>query len=217
MLVLWLLLWFRYLRSGGIYCMKSKSDVEALRDSDEVEEEEEASSADISGDNSADHHPAIDDNIEEEVELYRATAHNKRSRGNVSERVSQKEEEAGEEEEVGRRGEVEEPLDWAQKVVIVVFALLVLAWFTRSPQGMPGWSGILVEPSYPSDGTAAMAAALLLFLAPNRNPFSVGPVDGTRREAIIGWKVMNELPWDVIFLLGGGERFCSHRKSRVLK
>lgn len=121
--------------------------------------------------------------------------------------ISHSETESEEREDDGVRESSQEPLNWSQKVILVDFCLLVLAWFTRSPQGMSGWSGVLVDPTYPTDATAAMASALILFLIPEQNPcIDSVTEDGTAKKSggIIGWKVMNQLPWDVIFLLGGG-------------
>jgi hypothetical protein len=60
------------------------------------------------------------------------------------------------------------PLKWGQKVVLADFGMLVLAWFFRAPHYFTGWADLLPVPTYPSDGTVALAAALVLFLIPDR-------------------------------------------------
>jgi sodium-dependent dicarboxylate transporter 2/3/5 len=63
---------------------------------------------------------------------------------------------------------------------------------------LAGWIAIpFVTPFLPNDaltdGTVAIAAALLLFIIP----------DGTGRP-LLNWKEANRAPWDVIMLFGGG-------------
>lgn len=47
------------------------------------------------------------------------------------------------------------------------------------------------------DGTAAMAAALILFVIPSRR-------ERERGEQILEWKMVGQMPWDIVVLLGGG-------------
>jgi len=75
----------------------------------------------------------------------------------------------------------------AEKRLLPVFALTVLAWLTQY------WT----EPLFPkgglTDGTIAVIAGLLLFVLP----------DGTGRP-MLTWPEANRAPWDVILMFGGG-------------
>ena len=43
-------------------------------------------------------------------------------------------------------------------------------WLTRDFNGKPGWSALLPEPSYASDGTVAIIFAILLFVIRPEGP-----------------------------------------------
>ncbi|KAH8044902.1 succinate transmembrane transporter [Aureococcus anophagefferens] len=63
-----------------------------------------------------------------------------------------------------------------------------LCWLFRLRRfGVPGWSELLPEPGFATDGTVAMAAALALFLSD-----------------ALPWAAVRDLPWESMFLLGGG-------------
>jgi hypothetical protein len=230
--MLWLLLCVRYLRHGCDSQSGTAGELDQSMNFNENTLHQESSSS-YSDDESVGITPNthgaggggsdIEQNSETEIELYGSqnTQLKKRSLSSaetISHSQVQNHENNDENDETPL-----DPLNWSQKVVLFDFMLLVLAWFTRAPHDLTGWSGILLEPSYPSDGTAAMIAALVLFLAPDRNPFlssttsdttddgddDDGDDDGQdkkskRAKGIIEWEVMNALPWDVIFLLGGG-------------
>uniref|UniRef100_A0A0N5B4T5 Solute carrier family 13 member 5 n=1 Tax=Strongyloides papillosus TaxID=174720 RepID=A0A0N5B4T5_STREA len=97
------------------------------------------------------------------------------------------------------------PVQYSEKCIIILFILLVTLWFFRRPKFMTGWS-VLFKSSFVTDGTVAMAIALLLFVLPKKNPFSEG---GTKRrksvEALMTWDFMkNKFSWSTLLLLGGG-------------
>lgn len=75
----------------------------------------------------------------------------------------------------------------AEKRLLPVFVLTVLAWLTQY------WT----EPLFPkgglTDGTIAVIAGLLLFVLP----------DGTGRP-MLTWPEANRAPWDVVLMFGGG-------------
>eukprot|EP01042_Synura_sphagnicola_P000559 gene559-603_t len=58
------------------------------------------------------------------------------------------------------------PLDSAQRAVLAVSCLLALLWLTRDPPGHWGWAHLLPDPTYATDGTAAMFCGLVLFVLP---------------------------------------------------
>jgi solute carrier family 13 (sodium-dependent dicarboxylate transporter), member 2/3/5 len=75
----------------------------------------------------------------------------------------------------------------AEKRLVPLIALVVAAWVA-----LPFLTPLLPKDSL-TDGTIAVAAALLLFVIP----------DGTGR-AILNWEEANRAPWGVIMLFGGG-------------
>ena len=104
------------------------------------------------------------------------------------------------------RREIEQlgPLSRAEIGVLAVFVATALLWVFRVniPIGgvtVPGWSNALgladEKTKWVGDGTVAMLAALSLFFIPSgRN----------RGERLVDWKTVEALPWNVLFLFGGG-------------
>ncbi len=81
------------------------------------------------------------------------------------------------------------PLTHAQRLVALILALTVLAWFTRPfLSDALGASGL-------SDAGIAILAALALFALPVRD------TDGS---ALLTWPGLVHLRWDVLILFGGG-------------
>ncbi|HZG09954.1 MAG TPA: DASS family sodium-coupled anion symporter [Allosphingosinicella sp.] len=87
------------------------------------------------------------------------------------------------------RAGIGEACDWstAEKRLVPLIAAVVAAWVA-----LPFIAGFLPRDSL-TDGTIAVAGALLLFVIP----------DGTGR-AILNWDEANRAPWGVIMLFGGG-------------
>lgn len=86
-----------------------------------------------------------------------------------------------------------------QKRVFVLFVLLAVLWVFRSNLNLgftiiPGWSSLFPNPKYLNDGTVAIFVAMLLFIIPSTK----------KRQALVGWKIMLNLPWHIVFLFGGG-------------
>ncbi|MBX2817112.1 MAG: SLC13 family permease [Saprospiraceae bacterium] len=74
-----------------------------------------------------------------------------------------------------------------EKIVLVVFTLVALAWISRQ---------YLIKPFFPavSDTTIALMGALSLFVIPSSNKPG---------EMVMTWEWARRLPWEVILLFGG--------------
>ncbi|KFP01849.1 Solute carrier family 13 member 2, partial [Calypte anna] len=103
----------------------------------------------------------------------------------------------------------------AEIAVLVLFILLVLLWFTRDPGFIQGWATVLFNKnniSYVTDATVAIFISVLLFIIPSS--FSTNDTDtlqtGSKSKiqtppALLDWKVVHQkMPWNIVFLLGGG-------------
>lgn len=106
-------------------------------------------------------------------------------------------------------------------------------WLTRDFNGKPGWSALLPNPSYASDGTVAIMFAILLFIARPEGPpildwdsiakcaFSVPSPPTPTTPPFFSLSshpsqtfdfasrqlcalLCDRFPWDICFLLGGG-------------
>jgi sodium-dependent dicarboxylate transporter 2/3/5 len=101
-------------------------------------------------------------------------------------------------------------------LVLIVFVSAALLWIFRinielGPVTIPGWAnalGLVEEKAvqengetvmrkitWARDGTVAMLAALSLFLIPSGRE---------KGERLVNWKTVTDLPWNVLFLFGGG-------------
>jgi sodium-dependent dicarboxylate transporter 2/3/5 len=87
-----------------------------------------------------------------------------------------------------------------ERIVTVVWATTAFAWIFMKDINLgigviPGWTRILPDPSLVNHGTVAIAASIVLFLA---------PVDVRRGEFALDWEWAKRIPWDVLLLFGGG-------------
>uniref|UniRef100_A0A915EB57 Methyltransferase type 11 domain-containing protein n=1 Tax=Ditylenchus dipsaci TaxID=166011 RepID=A0A915EB57_9BILA len=75
------------------------------------------------------------------------------------------------------------------------------------PEFIPGWGGLFPE-GMVTDGTAAMAVSILLFILPAENPIKVltsSTISTKPIKTIMTWKLMREkFSWSTMLLLGGG-------------
>ncbi|XP_043855499.1 solute carrier family 13 member 2-like [Dromiciops gliroides] len=104
------------------------------------------------------------------------------------------------------------PMTVAEKLVTVLFVLLVVLWFTREPGFFPGWGNVAFPnekgESMVSDGTVAFFIGILLFIIPSELPGSQQQAPEGKLKAppaLLTWDIVNKkMPWNIVFLLGGG-------------
>ena len=87
-----------------------------------------------------------------------------------------------------------------EKVVFVLFTLLVFMWIFRSEiviQSLviPGWENLFEHPKFLNDGTVAVFFALLLFIIPSKTQ---------KGEKLMNWETAGKIPWGIVLLFGGG-------------
>ncbi|MEM7164647.1 MAG: DASS family sodium-coupled anion symporter [Planctomycetota bacterium] len=96
------------------------------------------------------------------------------------------------------------PLDRAEWRVLIVFCITAALWIFRGNAQMFGWSQILIAldwfspeelHKYVGDWMVALVMALVLFVVPS----------GEReRRPLLVWDDVQEVPWGMLFLFGGG-------------
>ncbi len=91
------------------------------------------------------------------------------------------------------------PMSYEEKIVLIIFILVAIGWITRSDihigsLTLKGWSDLFPYKKFIKDSTIAMFFAILLFLIPSRE----------NGKMILDWKDMKNIPWEVLFLFGGG-------------
>ncbi|KAM5273469.1 solute carrier family 13 member 2 [Ctenodactylus gundi] len=105
------------------------------------------------------------------------------------------------------------PMTFAEKAVTVLFVMLVALWFTREPGFFQGWGNLAFAneegESMASDGTVAIFISIIMFIVPSKFPgLTQDPENPGRLKAppsLLTWKTVKEkMPWNVVFLLGGG-------------
>ncbi|KAL3519337.1 hypothetical protein ACH5RR_017486 [Cinchona calisaya] len=86
------------------------------------------------------------------------------------------------------------PMAFAEKVVLIVFSILIVLWMTRSiTDDIPGWGSLFKGRA--GDGTVSVMMATLLFIIPNKKQ---------KGEKLMDWNKCKKLPWNIILLLGAG-------------
>ncbi|XP_026466829.1 protein I'm not dead yet-like [Ctenocephalides felis] len=111
------------------------------------------------------------------------------------------------------------PMTCHEITILILFILMVLLFFFRSPGFMPGFSVLFVNKNIPADqqkkylkdAAAVVLLIILMFILPKkcdcfnfcrRKPDYIPDKTG---QAAITWKyINNKLPWGFVFLLGSG-------------
>ncbi len=87
-----------------------------------------------------------------------------------------------------------------EKVVFVLFILLVFFWIFRSEiviqsVTIPGWENLFKVPGFINDGTVAIFFGILLFMIPSKSK---------KGEKLMDWETAGKIPWGIVLLFGGG-------------
>lgn len=91
-------------------------------------------------------------------------------------------------------------INYEEKVVLSVFVLTALLWFTRADLligeiMLPGWGKLLPNPGFYTDATVAIFMAIILFLIPSKS---------NKGKMVMDTKALTKIPFGVILLFGGG-------------
>lgn len=98
-------------------------------------------------------------------------------------------------------------MGFAEYSVLVAFGLMAALWLTRDPPGGWGWALLFPEPEFVTDGTVAIACCLILFFLPlPPGQLALGPRQRHNEGVVtvLRWTIIQNIKWDVVFLLGGG-------------
>ncbi|XP_063233582.1 protein I'm not dead yet [Bacillus rossius redtenbacheri] len=119
--------------------------------------------------------------------------------------------------EVDRLG----PVTFHEACTLLLFVALVLLWFFRQPEFMPGWAAA-VSPVPVMDATPVMLIVILFFILPSElsflSYFKRNERNATKpAPALLNWKLIHEkVPWGLVLLLGGGFAMAAASKESGL-
>ena len=99
-----------------------------------------------------------------------------------------------------------------QAYVAALFVLLALLWIFRQDMTfgsftLQGWTSLFASGNMISDATIGMLISVILFITPAKPCNLPGaPSDATdkRTTTVLDWTTAKKLPYDIIFLFGGG-------------
>jgi len=121
-------------------------------------------------------------------------------------------------------------MNFHQCAVLFFFSILILLWFFRDPQFIPGWGllfteevlnvcGVAKHHQMIDDASSAILIVLLLFIFPSKLSFwPFVPLKESRpAPALIDWRtIQDRFPWGVMILFGGGFALADGSKESGL-
>ncbi|XP_043668708.1 uncharacterized protein LOC122629390 [Vespula pensylvanica] len=114
------------------------------------------------------------------------------------------------------------PISWHESVVGIMFVIVVLLWFFRSPGFMQGWPSYITNLPV-KDSTAATCLTILFFILPAKldflNAFDKDPTKRPKKPSpgMITWQMIHQkMHWSLILVLGGGFAISAGSKSSKL-
>ncbi|KAK7790584.1 hypothetical protein R5R35_005949 [Gryllus longicercus] len=107
------------------------------------------------------------------------------------------------------------PMTFHEASTLVLFIALVLMWFFREPEFIPGWAEFISDVEI-QDATPAMLIVFLMFVLPSNLSF-LNPNSTGVSPSILHWKLVHEkVPWGIVLLLGGGFAMAEASKQSGL-
>ncbi|CAF1034449.1 unnamed protein product [Rotaria sordida] len=92
------------------------------------------------------------------------------------------------------------PYNWRERIVTILFIILIVLWVTRDFSSRPGWQ-IIFREDYITDGTIAIFIGSLPLILPDQNPFQ----KNWKYNPILQWDQLSKsFPWGVFMLQGAG-------------
>lgn len=108
------------------------------------------------------------------------------------------------------------PMTFHEGSVMFLFLTVVLLWFFRAPEFIPGWAEYVSNVKI-KDATPAVLIVFLLFVLPANLDFLRNRGSGKATNALLNWKIVHEkLPWGLVLLIGGGFAMASASKESGL-
>ncbi|XP_034237208.1 protein I'm not dead yet [Thrips palmi] len=108
------------------------------------------------------------------------------------------------------------PMTFHEGSVMSLFVAVVLLWFFRAPEFIPGWAEYVSDVKI-KDATPAVLIVFLLFVLPANLDFLRNRGSGKATAALLNWKIVHEkLPWGLVLLIGGGFAMASASRESGL-